>query len=91
MESARNVTSGRFALYKYPRDTKEEKELFKLKINVGTSTNGYTFAMDTFKLEMKRCKTVRAERFWNSFPVVIREGEKPSCFKLEIKFIKRVQ
>lgn len=41
-------------------------KLFKLKDNVGTRTNGYTLAMNKFKLKIRR--TSRGMRLWKSFP-----------------------
>lgn len=43
--------------YKHIRglNTREGKELFKLKKNIRNRTNGYTLAMNKIRLETRRC------------------------------------
>lgn len=51
-------------------NTRDGEELFKLKDNIGTGTNGCKLAMNKFKLRIKRkFLIVRAVRFCNSFSI----------------------
>lgn len=52
----------------------EETELFKLRNNIGIRTNGYKWAMNKFKMEIKRFPAVRV-RLWNSLPVAALKGQ----------------
>lgn len=48
-------------------NTRKEEEVFKLKDNLGTRTNGYRVSKDKFRLEIKRSFiTNKGMEFWNS-------------------------
>lgn len=56
--------------------TGECRELFKLKDNAGTTTDGYKLATDTFRQEIKRqFLAIRGASFWKSFPMRAVEQE----------------
>lgn len=57
------------------------EELFKLKDNVGTRTNGNEQAVNKFKMEIRRrFVTTRTLKFSNSLPIWL--GEILTCFKM---------
>ncbi|CAM4599933.1 unnamed protein product [Lepidochelys kempii] len=89
----RRLRGDMIALYKYIRgiNTREGEELFKLRTNVDTRTNGYKLATRKFRLEIRLFLIIRGVKFWNSLP---REavGAKDLCsFKIRLnKFMEEM-
>lgn len=79
------------AVFKYVRETntKKKDELFKLKYNAGTSTNGYKLALNKFRQEIRRrFLAIIVVKFWNSFPIRVMETQNVTAFKISISLQK---
>lgn len=77
------------AFYKFMERVNTREELFKLKGNVGTRTNGNELAMNKFKMEIRRrFISIRTLKFSNHLPIWL--GEILTCFKMVFDtFVKR--
>ena len=64
--------------------TREEGELFKLRDNIGTRTNGYKLAMNNLRLKMRRkFQSKREVRLLNNFPVGEMVANDLICSKMD--------
>lgn len=63
---------------------REETELFNLKDNIGTRTNGYKLAMNKLRLKIRRMfQSNREVRLLNNFPVGVVVVNDPICSKMD--------
>lgn len=64
--------------------TREEGELFKLKDNIGTRTNGYKLAMNKLRLKIRRTFKSNSEvRLLSNFPVGVMVANDLICSKMD--------
>lgn len=51
----------------WQKSIRKGEELYKLKDNVGTKTNVYKLAMNTFRIVIRRClSAIKQVTFWTS-------------------------
>lgn len=63
---------------------REETELFKLKDNIGTRTNGYKLAMNKLRLKIRRTfQSNREVRLLNNFPAGVMVVNDLICSKMD--------
>lgn len=63
---------------------REETELFRLKDNIGTRTNGYKLAMNKLRLKIRRTfQSNREVRLLNNLPVGVMVVNDLICSKMD--------